>query len=236
MKNALLSGLIGLLASTLFAAESDPQAKVAEATKQLGDKPNYSWTTTVREAGANPLQHPPVVGKTDKSGLIYVKSMSGTTATEVYMIGPKGIASGPTGWRTLDEIAKPGGFAAALVRYIRSWKAPLAEVADLLGKMKDVKEAAGVMSGGLKEDAAKELLEFFAPTFQGQEPPKIADPQGSVRFWIQDGILKKYEFSLQGRVIRGAQESEVNRITTVEIKDVGTTKLEVPEQAKQKLL
>ena len=41
---------------------------------------------------------------------------------------------------------------------------------------------------------------------------------------------------VQCNVIRGNQESEFQRTTTVEIKNVGTTKLEVPEGAKQKLL
>jgi hypothetical protein len=236
MNKALLIGLIGLLAPTLFAAESDLQAKVANATKQLGDKPNYSWTTAIREGDTNAVEHPPVLGKTDKSGLIYLRTMTGATATEVYMNGQKGTASGTAGWRTFDEIAKPGGFAAGLVHYVRSWKAPVDEVTALLGKVKDVKEVEGVLSGELKEDAVKELLEFSAPTFQGQEPPKIADPKGSVKFWIQDGMLKKYEIRVQGRVVRGEQESPAIRTTLVEIKSIGTTKLEVPEEAKQKML
>ena len=236
MKNALIIGLIGLLAPTLIAAESDPQAKVASATRQLGDKPNYGWTTTIRDGGVNPVQHPPIVGKTDKGGLVYLRFMNGTTPSEVYMNGQKGTVSGPTGWRTFDEIAKPGGFAAGLVRMLRSWKAPVPEATDLLGKVKDVKEVEGVLSGELKADAAKEFLEFVAPTFQGQEPPRIADPDGTVRFWIQDGMLKKYEFSVHGRIIRGEQESQASRTTQVEIKNIGTTKLDVPEEAKQKLL
>jgi hypothetical protein len=236
MKKAVLLGLSALLAFTLFAAESGPQAKVANAAKQLGAKPNYSWTTTIREGGTNSVEQPPVLGKTDKSGLIYLRSMTGETAPEVYMRGQKGTASGTTGWRTLDEIAKPGGFAAGIVRYVRSWKTPVDEATALLGKVKDVKEVEGVMSGQLKEDAVKELLEFSAPTFEGQEPPKIADLTGSVKFWIEDGMLRKYEFSVKGRVIRGDQESLATRTTLVEIKNIGTTKLEVPEEAKQKML
>jgi len=102
--------------------------------------------------------------------------------------------------------------------------------------VKDVKEVEGVLTGELKPEAAKEFLEFVAPAFQGQEPPKIADPEGSARFWIQDGMLKKYEFSAHGRIIRGDQESQASRTTQVEIKNIGTTKLDVPEAAKQKLL
>jgi hypothetical protein len=56
-----------------------------------------------------------------------------------------------------------------------------------------------------------------------------------VKFWIQDGALTKYEVKVQGRVTAGDREADVNRTTTVEIKDAGSTKLEVPAEAKQKM-
>jgi hypothetical protein len=56
-----------------------------------------------------------------------------------------------------------------------------------------------------------------------------------MKFWIQDGALTKYEVNIQGKVTAGDRESDVNRTTTVEIKDVGSTKLEVPADAKQKM-
>ncbi len=56
-----------------------------------------------------------------------------------------------------------------------------------------------------------------------------------MKFWIQDGALTKYEVNVQGKVTAGDRETEVNRTTTVEIKDAGSTKLEVPAEAKQKM-
>ena len=236
MKQALIIGLIGLLARTLSAAESSPQDRIASAAKQLGDKPNYSWATTIKEGDGSSAPFPGISGKANKGGLMCLTTMMGTTPSDVYMNGQKGTAKGPEGWRTFDEIAKPGGFAAALVRYLRSNKAPSAECGALSGKLQNVKEEEGVLSGELKGAAAKEYLEFFITPFAGQEPPKIADPKGSVKFWIESGMLNKYEIDVQCKVIRGDQESEYHRATTVVIRDVGTTKLEVPEGAKQKLL
>jgi hypothetical protein len=40
---------------------------------------------------------------------------------------------------------------------------------------------------------------------------------------------------VQGSVSWNGNDREVDRTTTVEIKDVGTTKIEVPEDAKKKL-
>ena len=65
--------------------------------------------------------------------------------------------------------------------------------------------------------------------------PKTADAKGSVTFWIKDGALTKFETKIQGKVTAGERELDINRTTTVEIKDVGTTKIIVPDEAKQKL-
>jgi hypothetical protein len=56
-----------------------------------------------------------------------------------------------------------------------------------------------------------------------------------VKFWIQDGVLTKYEFKVTGKVNFNGNDRDVDRTTTVEIKDVGATKVEVPDDAKKKL-
>ena len=236
MKKALIIGLIGLLARTLLAAESGPQNAVISAAKGLDDKPNYGWTTSVKEEGdGRSLQYPGMSGKVNKGGPMCLSFMMGSNPGEVYISGQKGTAKGPGGWQTFDEIAKAGGFAAALVRHLLSYKAPSAECAALGGELQKAKGEVGMISGELKGDTAKEYLEFYIPPYAGQAAPKIADPRGSVKFWIDNGMLTKYEINVQCKVIRGNQESEY-RITTVGIKDVGTTRLEVTEGAKQKLL
>lgn len=236
MKQALIIGLIGLLAHTLSAADSSPRDKLLNATKQLGDKPNYSWTATTKEGDGSPGRVGPIAGKAEKGGLTYLSFEIGAVPVEVYMNGQKGAAKALEGWQTFDEIAQTSGTAAAVVRYLRVYKAPGVESAALSEKVKDVKEAEGVISGDLKDEAVKELLERGARRREGQEPPKIADPKGSLKCWIQNGALAKYEVNIQGRVTAGDREFDVNRTTTIEIKDVGSTKLEVPAEAKAKML
>jgi hypothetical protein len=235
MKRALIIGLIGLLARTLSAAESSPQDKIISATKQLGAKPNYTWTTTTKEGDGSPGRVGPIDGKADKTGLTYLSFSIGGIPVKVFMNGQKGAAKALEGWQTFDEIAQTSGTAAAVVRYLRSYKAPCVESATLSEKVKEVKETEGMLSGELKEDAAKELLEQGARRREGQEPPKIAKPKGSVKFWIQNGAVSKYEVNIQGKVTAGDSESDVNRTTTVEIKDAGATKLDLPVEAKQKM-
>jgi hypothetical protein len=236
MNKALLVGLIGLLAHTLSAADSSPQDKLNAAAKQLGDKPNYSWTTTMKEGDGSPGRLGPIEGKTEKSGLTYLSFEVGGIPVEVYMNGQKGAVKAMEGWQTFDEIAQTSSIAAAVVHFLRSYKAPAVESAALGGKAKDVKEAEGVISGELNEEATKGFLEFGTRRREGQEPPKIENPKGSVKFWIKDGALTKYEFNVQGKVTAGERETDVNRTTTIDIKDAGTTKLALPDEAKQKML
>src|SRR6185436_20576754 len=99
----------------------------------------------------------------------------------------------------------------------------------------ELKEEDGVIAGDLRDEAVKELLLFGTRRREGQEPPKTTDAKGSVKFWIKDGALTKLEIKVQGKVTAGERELDINRTTTTEIKEVGTTKIEVPDEAKQKL-
>ena len=116
MKQALIIGLIGLLARTLTAADSSPQDKIVSATQQLVGKSNYSWTMSSKEGDGSPGRVGPIDGKADKSGLTYLSFSIGAIPVEVYMNGPKGAAKALEGWQTFDEIAQTSGTAAAVVR------------------------------------------------------------------------------------------------------------------------
>ena len=88
-------------------------------------------------------------------------------------------------------------------------------------------------TGDLTEEGAKEMLSFRPRG--GGEAPTVSDAKGSVKFWLKDGALTKYEFKLKGKMDFGGNEFPNDRTTTVEIKDVNSTKVEVPEAAKKKL-
>jgi hypothetical protein len=159
----------------------------------------------------------------------------GDVLVEVYRNGPKGAAQILMGgWHTLDEIAQMGGTPATIVRYVRGYKAPVAESADLAGNVTELKEADGALSGELKEDAVKEMLLFGTRSRQGKEP-QATGAKGSVRFWIKDGLLARYEINVQGKVMEGDREFTISRTTTVEIKNAGSTKMDVPPDARQKM-
>lgn len=235
MKKLIMLGLIGMVAGGLHAADASPKDKIAAAARKVGDQSNYSWTTTTKEADGSPGRLGPIDGKAEKGGVTFLGFAIGGLPVEVCMKGDKGTAKALEGWQTFDEIAATGGTAAAVVKYLRSYQTPVAESASLAGKLTDLKEADGAVLGNLKEDALKELLLFGTRQREGQEPPKIEGAKGAVKFWIKDGALTKYEIQIQGKVTAGERVMDINRTTTIEIKEVGTTKLEVPDEAKPKL-
>jgi hypothetical protein len=49
------------------------------------------------------------------------------------------------------------------------------------------------------------------------------------------GNFTIYQLQLHGTMNFNGEDRDVNRTTTVEIKDVGSTKVEVPDPAKKKL-
>jgi hypothetical protein len=105
----------------------------------------------------------------------------------------------------------------------------------LLKNVQDLKAGdGGELRGDFTPAGATELLTFRP---RGGDPTHPKDAKGSVKFWLKDGTLAKFESHLLGRVAFGPdqeeQDFEVTR--TVEIKDVGTTSLEVPEEARKKL-
>lgn len=235
MKQALTIGLIGIAASTLLAAESSVGDKITNAAKQLGGKPNYSWSMTMKEADGSPGRLGTIEGKTEKDGITFLSLTPGGIPVEVYMKGQKGAAKAQEGWQTLDEIAQTSGTAAAIVRFLRSYKTPAAQCAELASKVKELKEADGALSGDLKEEAIQEMLLMGTRRREGQEPPKASGAKGSVKFWLKEGALTKYEINVQGKVTAGDRELDINRTMTTEVKDAGSTRIEAPAEAKAKM-
>ena len=116
---------------------------------------------------------------------------------------------------------------------VRNIKTPAKEAAEIASFAKELKKEGDVYSSDLTEEGAKKLQMFGSRS--GPGGPTVSDATGSVKFWLKEGALTKYEFKLKGKVSWNNNEFPNDRATTVEIKDVGTTKLEVPEEARKKI-
>jgi hypothetical protein len=232
---------IGFLALLLTAsvALADPADDIRNAAKKLAEKGNYSWrTTTDFGATAGNFRPGPTEGKTEKDGITYLSLTRGDNTMEAVLKEKKGAIRTQDGWKSISELTaedgggqpSPGRFAA---RMLENFQAPLAEAEDLVSKTKGLKKTADGYAGELTEEGAKHFLTRFRP--RGGNAPDASNAKGSVKFWTKDGLLSKYEYNVQGTVNFGGQERDVNRTTTVEIKDVGTTKVNIPEEASKKL-
>jgi hypothetical protein len=94
-----------------------------------------------------------------------------------------------------------------------------------------------VLAGDLTTEGATDLLGFgprrAANAEGGFPPPKNA--KGSAKFWIKDGVLTKFETKLHGTMTFGDNDRDMDITKSVEIQGVGTTKVEIPAEAKKQL-
>jgi hypothetical protein len=246
MKKSMLISSMALLAGSLLAADSSPKDNVIAAGKKLADGGNYSWKTT-QDFGPNSQFTPgPTEGKMDKDGLTWLSSSFQDNTMEGFSKGTNHIVvKTDEGWKTSAELGGGGGGGggggfnpgAIIARQLQNLKAPAADVQELAGKVKELKKDGDVYSGELTEAGAQSLLMFGFGGRRGggQAPPPPKDAKGSVKIWIKDGAVTKYETKVTGKREFQGEEREVERNTTVEIKDVGTTKINAPDEAKKKL-
>ena len=245
MKKYILLSSMLFAAGSLLAADATPKDEVTTAAIALGNSANYSWHTAIASPGGGGGRfNGPTDGKTEKAGYTFLTMTRGEVTTEAVLQGAKGAVKTPdNGWESLDELAKDtgngngnGGFNpnAFLARALTNYKTPDALVTNLVDKAAELKKDGDAIVGELTEDGAKSLLTM------GRRPgggagPEISNAKGSEKFWLKDGLLVKYELKVSGTVSFNGNDRDVDRTTTVEIKDVGTTKVEVPDEAKKKL-
>ncbi len=235
-----------LLAAALLAEAPDAKDDLLAAIKKLSEASGYAWTLTPKnnapDAGGGRRMGPgPGEGKTEKDGYTWISTKTGETSLEAVLKGDKGAVKSGGAWKATSEFQRGQGGGqpdpgAMMVRAIRTFKAPAATAESLAGKTKEIKaEADGLYTAELTEEGAKELLSGGGrPGGQGRGP-EISEAKGAVKFWVTEGVLSKFEHTASGKLKFGERDIAVDRTTTVEIKDVGTAKVEVPEEAKAKL-
>lgn len=226
MKTCLSLTLCALTAAGVFAADSSAKDEITAAAKKLSDQPNYSWTTTVVVPESAQFKPGPTEGKTEKDGFTYVTLAFGDSLTEVVLKGDKATTTDQDGnWKLASELENAEGRERFLGRMVRNLRTPAAQVADLLSAAKELKKNGEAYAGELTEEGAKKQFRFGQPQ----------NPKGSVKFWVKDGTLTKYEVKVEAKMDFNGNEVDASRTSTTEIKSVGTTKVNVPGDAKKKL-
>jgi hypothetical protein len=232
MKKTILISTLALAVLPLIAADAGGKDDVLAAAKKLGEQ-SYSWKTTVVVPEGARMRPGPTEGKIEKDGTAYVSSAFADNKTETVIKGGKAAVLRDGEWKSVADLENeqgPGRFQAMMAR---SFKAPAEQAAEIAGYVKDLKKDGDVYSGTLSEEGVKALVSFRRA---GREPRPVSDPSGTAKFWLKDGSLSKYEFQVKGTTKnQNGEDMPVDRATTVEIKDVGKTKVEIPEAAAKKL-
>jgi hypothetical protein len=239
MKRSILFGAIASLAMPVFAADSTLRDDIISAAKKLGEKQNYSWKTTSVVPEDAQFRRGPIEGKTDKNGLTLVFD----NATQAALKGDKAAFTWTDGkWESLTDYDDSKGPGRAIPGIVHHLETPAAQAADLAVFAKELKKDGDVYSGDLTDEGAKRFLTFSRFRVSSRVSPRqivvgptVNSAKGSVKFWVKDGVLTKYEYKVKGTANFYGNDRDIDRATNVEIKDVGTTKMNVPEEAKKLL-
>ncbi len=235
MRIATLCSFSVMLAGSLIFAQAAAKDDLSKAIGKLGDAGGYSWKATSESPQFN---LGPTVGKIDKDGCALVSRTWGENTIQSVHHGEKAVTETQDGgWQSLAELEADQGdnrgrFRA---RMLRGFEAPAVEAGELLKATGDVAMSDGAYLGSLSEAKVKELISFRGRGGGAGAGPEIRGAKGSVKFWVEQGMLKKYQYSVKGSMNWNNQDREIDRTTTVEISNVGSTKVEVPEAAKAKL-
>jgi hypothetical protein len=230
--NVCWSATFILAVASLCAAETNSTDRVSSAVARLGAAANYNWTTTVKIADM-PFEAGPVKGSTEKGGYSRVSQVFNENTIDVIFKGEKVVVKDETGWQLANQAE---GMGAMMAGWLTGNGTAGEEAANLIKHIKSLESREdGVLSGEFTPDGAKELLTFRPRGGNPSPAPKNA--KGSAKFWIKEGALTKFESRLQGAVAFAPdqEEQELDMTRTVEIQNVGTAKVEVPDSARQKI-
>lgn len=236
MLRTLLIGCAALVAGSSLAIGA-PQDDVKAAAQKLSDASSYSWKSTT-ENGGNNRGGGPQEGKTEKDGYTMITLTRGDNTTVVLRKGDKvAIKTADGTWKTPEEMAadnnggggrNPGRFLAQAGRVL-----PAKTVEELAADTSGLTTTPEGFAGQLTEDGAKKNLTFGRRG--GANAPEVSNAKGDVKFMVKDGVLTGYELHVTGSVSFNGNDRDVDRTTTVQIMDVGSTKVDVPDDAKKKL-
>ena len=240
MKKNILFGALLFAAGTLLAADSSPKDDVVAAAKKLAAA-GYSWKSTMDLGPDSPFTPGPTEGKVDKDGYIWLSSQFQDNTSIGVAKDKKVVVKTEGGWKTADELGDGGGGFdpnTFMVRRMQSIKTPAAELQEIIAKIGELKKDGDVLSGNLTKEGAEAMLTSgfgFGPPPDGGNRPAPKDAKCSVKIWIKDGEITKYETKLSGKMDFQGEEHAMQFTTTTEIKDAGKTKIELPDDAKKKL-
>jgi hypothetical protein len=232
----------GVLFTSVSIAAADPADDIQAAVTKVAQSDNYSWHTAIDghsvftpgpygPGEALPAHTMPnerwsqtFDGKTNRDGLSLVTVSESGQSFDAVIVGQKAIIKVDNEWKTPDEIQPGGGPMAAfplrmtipiqfVVQWAKNFQSPAGLLLSELKNIQNIKSA----DGGYTADLPPE--------------PNTHDTSRTIQVWIKDGSLTRFQIQTAGNL---AEQSWDNTDTT-DLSGVGTTKVELPADAKAKL-
>ncbi|KAA5537993.1 arabinan endo-1,5-alpha-L-arabinosidase [Roseiconus nitratireducens] len=212
-------------------ADDDTLAKkLTTAIERLDQQGSYRWTTDVLVPEETRFRPGRTEGTTTRGGVTHVSTSFGPRSMHVVIDGEKAAVTNRDGrWETIllsDQGYSSQGFVASMARGV---KTPAEEARTLVESLTSLQEEGNVIVATLSAESAKDQL----TTRRGADT--IRDVKGTVRFWINDGLLTKYAVRVEGQIVNEDQTQVTWREATVAVTDVGEAKLELPSGARDAL-
>ncbi len=234
------------VACVAMLAHAAPTDQAIVATMKIVEAKNYTWTASVPSAGRALIVRE---GKSEKNGftlvtfiepqspmLRQIARLNDGTVNAVFRGSDEFVFQTSDGWKTGPELPPLGprrrGTSGGSDYWI-SLQAPGEELEIIVGSYTELHEVkGGGVAGTLSEDGARQLL--------GSVKAPAVTAAGSFVFAISDGALTGYVLELTGTLMIGPRGEEKEsppqrHVIITEFKDVGRTKVEVPDEARQRL-
>jgi hypothetical protein len=249
-----LMGAVALLAGSAVVASAGPKEDLQAAVKKLADGGNYTWKTTTETANQGGFTPGPVEGKTQKDGLTMVSTSFNDQTSITVRQGDKGaVKRGDQDWMSFAEMQAGGGGGGGRGRGFGGGAGgvnPAAQFEQQIAGLTDVKKDGDVYSSTVTGDAVSAFMPFgrggrgrggagggggAGGAGGAGGGPQITNGKVAVKFTVKDGVVSKYEMVLQGSMSFNGNDIDLGRTTTTQISNIGTTKVEIPAEAKAKL-
>jgi hypothetical protein len=243
MKTAVL--IQAWMAVAILSGRPHPDAKgdVEQALQKLAAAENFSWVAmTIEETdGKDPKLADSVEGKSIKGGWSRLSRPKTKKSTDAFLKGERLALLTTQGWKAVDvkEVAPGAAKPAKDIRPAQDLlhaKSPLMEAKVLLGRLTELERREnGLYSGRVAPLNVPILLEHAAAA--GHKIPGYDEPQMRVNFRIVEGLLGSYELVVSGRNTKAKKGQIVQSLVSmaVDFTDVGTTTLEIPDEARKLL-
>ncbi len=186
MKRKSLFVLITLAAGSLLAADSGPKDDIIAAAKKLGQQ-SYNWKTTMEMGNFSNTSD----GQVNKDGVVHLTMTFNENTTQAYLKGEKGAIKLPDQeWQSLAEVTSDSGGQGRgrfMGRMFRNYKAPAAQLEEVVAKTKELKKEGDALAADLTDAGAKDLLAFGGRRGANANAPETQErqrqPQGLAQGW-----------------------------------------------------